>query len=784
MAAYVDDVCLGSPDIESHKILLSKLFARLAEVGITVNWSMSLFFATRVPFLGHMVTKHGLETKEDKVRAVTGMPKPSTADELNSQLSMLRFYGRFVPNFSARAAPLRRLLRKGVPWVWGSVEESALLDLRKALTSAPVLCFPDMSLPFSLVCDASKDGFGALLYQTGKGGELCAVSYWNKSTNVHQRNYSSVELELTAISLALKHFSHYLHAQPTVTLITDARTVLYLIRKGPACSSGRMQRQLVDMLSFNLVIKHMPGKLMPADPLSRFPAPPRQHHKFDDDIERDFATLDLDAHTTFESLLRRYGMPSIRSEAYLSVFSMHTPTTREEREAMVMAAHRFGHYGVTRTRAFLTDLGVAPWLTIEEDVKRTCAECSSCARTRAGGTLKLKTAYSVGASAAAPLDVVAVDFTGMPTGSAMTVMDLHSSFLNAFVVPEISGAEVEKVLRRVFATWGVPRKILCDNGAEFANKRIEALCTNFGVKLKFTSPRSPTSNGALERAHGVVKSAMRALIDELPAVDWETHLTHAIHAHNIARSHTTQFSPYALFFGRAPPGFEPLSETATNMRLVANTRRERQRAAYAKRLAETRNNRDGTKIGVGDFVFYRYRNTRGKTTKFTPKFLGPFVILDLPNDLNVTIGDRFGNSKTVHRRQLKRSRGATNLGSDAIPLGHRGKRFSRDRRRALARLNALSADVAAASAAANTSGKFHVNFILDHRKSRDYVGQEFLVVWSGWGEDDASWVHARELEGVVRNDGLAHVDAYWQAIGGKLPDDDDGDDDDDDVDLV
>ena len=175
VAAYVDDVCLGSPDIESHKILLSKLFARLAEVGITVNWSKSPFFATRVPFLGHMVTKHGLETKEDKVRAVTGMPKPSTADELNSQLSMLRFYGRFVPNFSARAAPLRRLLRKGVPWVWGSVEESALLDLRKALTSAPVLCFPDMSLPFSLVCDASKDGFGALLYQTGKGGELCAV---------------------------------------------------------------------------------------------------------------------------------------------------------------------------------------------------------------------------------------------------------------------------------------------------------------------------------------------------------------------------------------------------------------------------------------------------------------------------------------------------------------------------------------------------------------------------------------------------------------------------------
>ena len=57
-------------------------------------------------------------------------------------------------------------------------------------------------------------------------------------------------------------------------------------------------------------------------------------------------------------------------------------------------------------------------------------------------------------------------------------------------------------------------------------------------------------------------------------------------------------------------------------------------------------------------------------------------------------------------------------------------------------------------------------------------------MWSGWGEDDASWVHARELKGVVRNDGLAHVDAYWQAIGGKLPDDDDGDDDGDDVDLV
>lgn len=80
------------------------------------------------------------------------------------------YYRRFVPEFASRAAPLTKLLRKGVVWYWGAPQEEALADLKDGLARRNLLAYPDFSKPIRLVTDASKMGLEAPLTQAQDKG--------------------------------------------------------------------------------------------------------------------------------------------------------------------------------------------------------------------------------------------------------------------------------------------------------------------------------------------------------------------------------------------------------------------------------------------------------------------------------------------------------------------------------------------------------------------------------------------------------------------------------------
>jgi len=62
-------------------------------------------------------------------------------------------------------APLTHLTKKDIPFIWDAACEAAFNAVKHALTNAPVLALPDFLLPFVVVCDASKEGLGAVLLQ-------------------------------------------------------------------------------------------------------------------------------------------------------------------------------------------------------------------------------------------------------------------------------------------------------------------------------------------------------------------------------------------------------------------------------------------------------------------------------------------------------------------------------------------------------------------------------------------------------------------------------------------
>ena len=99
-------------------------------------------------------------------------------------MGLARHYRRFIEDFSRLAAPMTRLTRKGVKFEWGDLCEQAFKELKRRLTLAPILIVPEREPMYTVYCDASKDGLGCVLIQSGR-----VVAYGSRQVKNHERNY-------------------------------------------------------------------------------------------------------------------------------------------------------------------------------------------------------------------------------------------------------------------------------------------------------------------------------------------------------------------------------------------------------------------------------------------------------------------------------------------------------------------------------------------------------------------------------------------------------------------
>jgi len=95
-------------------------------------------------------------------------------------------------------AALTNLTKKNMPLIWSEACQKAFDEVKHALTHAPVLALPDVTLPFVVVCDASMEGLGAVLMQQQR-----LLAYESRCLTPPEINYTTSEQELLAVVHAL-----------------------------------------------------------------------------------------------------------------------------------------------------------------------------------------------------------------------------------------------------------------------------------------------------------------------------------------------------------------------------------------------------------------------------------------------------------------------------------------------------------------------------------------------------------------------------------------------------
>ena len=114
---YLDDIIVFSQTPEEHLHRLKVVFNKLKVAGLKLKPSKCDLFKQQINYLGHVVSKEGVSTDPEKIKAATEWPHPTTMTEVRSFLGFVSYYRRFVPNFFKVAKPLNKLLQnlEGTP---------------------------------------------------------------------------------------------------------------------------------------------------------------------------------------------------------------------------------------------------------------------------------------------------------------------------------------------------------------------------------------------------------------------------------------------------------------------------------------------------------------------------------------------------------------------------------------------------------------------------------------------------------------------------------------------
>ncbi|GFX59294.1 hypothetical protein TNCV_4217101 [Trichonephila clavipes] len=442
---------------EEHLQNIRKVLSKLSDANLKLNPSKCKFFQKEVNYLGHIISAEGVRTDPEKVSAVKNWKRPENLRELRSFLGLCTYYR----------------------------------NLKEALTSSPILIYPQPDKPFILDTDASNESVGAVLSQEIDGQER-VVAYWSKCLSKPERNYCVTRKELLAIVKAIEHFHHYLYGQKFL-LRTDHASLTWLMNFRN--TEGQVARWIQRLNEYYFDIRHRKGSSHGnADALSRRPCPENCRHCSRVETKYDYAIRQITTSTATppdpwsDEKVREDQMadPDIKPLIEFMESSSNKPKDGKTfRWQLVLPRSRIpevlkelhgsptgGHFGVMKTLHRVRERFC--WGKVRADVEQWCKSCDACSarkgpKIRSRGKLHR---YNVGA----PFERIAFDILGpLPrtvSGNKylLVVMDYFTKWPEVYPIPDQEALTVaEAVVQHWISRYGVPLQLHSDQGRNFVS---------------------------------------------------------------------------------------------------------------------------------------------------------------------------------------------------------------------------------------------------------------------------------------------------------------------------
>ena len=570
----VDDILISGRNDTEHLSNLRAVLTKLKEAGLNLCMSKCKFMQDEVTYCGYVVSRSGIKPMPSNVEAVQEAPAPTCVTELRSFLGMVNYYNMYLPDMATQTEPLHSLLRKGVVWEWSGECEAAFKKVKKLLCEAPLLVLFDMKRPIIVHCDASNYGVGAVLSHVMEDGSEKPVCYASRTLSTAERNYATVEKEGLALVYAVRKFHQFLFGNQ-FTMITDHKPLLGLFSENsalPARAASRVLRWALLLSAYNYELRYREGSRNGnADALSRLPLDARtgefsqklvsvammemvKSPVTETEVRRSTRTdpilcvvlqrileggLDREMDESFKPYRRKGSELTTENGCVLWGTRVVMPVALRSK---VLEELHDVHPGVVRMKALARSY--VWWPGIDQDIENAIRHCQVC---------QMNQSKPVSATAhpwefpTRPWERLHIDHAGPMNGNTfLVVVDSFSKWPEVERVKSTDAKTTCAVLRKLFATHGIPRTVVSDNGPGFASAELQQFFARNGVQHIFTAPYHPSSNGQAERYVRVFKEMLRSLKEG----DVETRLCRLLFRYRLTPQTTTGQSPSELLMNR------------------------------------------------------------------------------------------------------------------------------------------------------------------------------------------------------------------------------------------
>ena len=189
---YLDDVIVFSEDFDEQVDRLDQVLTHIGSASLKLKPSKCVFFATKVSFLGHNLSKEGILPDPENMAKILNWPVPKTVRDVRGILGLGSYYCHFIRNFSERVQPLVNLTKKDKPFKWTEECQSAFEDIKQVLISPDIMAFQTDDGQFILDSDASDETIGAVFMQIQSGVEK-VIAYGSQTLGKADRNYCATD---------------------------------------------------------------------------------------------------------------------------------------------------------------------------------------------------------------------------------------------------------------------------------------------------------------------------------------------------------------------------------------------------------------------------------------------------------------------------------------------------------------------------------------------------------------------------------------------------------------
>jgi len=619
---YIDDVGVKGPktyyDYEEvvpgirrymleHIRNLDATLERMERAGATIG-PKSQFCMPGLKLVGYVTDADGRHPPTARVIKILEWEPLDNAKEVREFLGVCVFYRIWIEHFGLIAEPLYRLLKKDVPFKFGSEQEDSMAALQKALTEAPGLISIDYSEDggkIILTVDASLTGWGAVLQQLDAMKRRHPARFESGLWNAAERNYDATKRECRGALKAFKKMRSHLIGVHFI-LETDAAVLVAQLNKAATDLPGSLlTRWIAWMRLFDFEVKFIPGKKnTAADGLSRRRRTPSddvdEAHEVDIDdwIATELNTVSVmrvkkpsRTTKTFLSpaqeempLGKEYSPASQRIARFLQSFERPVDMERKEffnfkgkallysvvdrelyrqgergmpmrlvvdeatkrREIIRQCHEELGHKG--REGTYRRVANAFFWEGCYTDCQSYVLSCVSCQKREANRMEEpMHPTYM-----ATLWEKVTLDVTYLPTDGGKKCLvnareDL-SGWPEARALSEATSEAIADFLwEEIVCRHGVFGRLVVDGGPE--NKGVaEAFTAKYGIKRVQISAYNSKANGGIERSHRSIGEALARMSGG--GKRWRKHLPAVLLAERTSIHGPTGVTPFSLIYGR------------------------------------------------------------------------------------------------------------------------------------------------------------------------------------------------------------------------------------------